>query len=103
MSFRIITLLRSNPENCLILGCASAPVDKSSDREYGQSRDMSALKRWFELMFGFRMRFIITSRKISGGKEHLWVCNGVHAFPVGCSVRNGGAPGGVSSGVKPIV
>ena len=41
--------------------------------EKGHSKDMSARKRWFELIFGFRMRFSITCLNISGGNEQaLW-------------------------------
>lgn len=82
-----MTVLRVNPKNCVILGCM---VDTTRISEPGeQSRDISALNRWFELRFGFRTRFNMTWRNISAGNKHLCEKSGIQALPGGSSLRLG--------------
>lgn len=67
-----------------------------------QSRDMSALKRWFELRFGFRTRFNITWWNTSVGNEQLCEKSGVQAFLKGTSSKLG-TPEVMRSGLNAIL
>ena len=67
----------------------------------GISRETSARNKWLELIFGFRIKFNMTVRKISGGNEQPCVNSGVQTSPE-ISSRLWSESGGYESGLNTI-